>query len=86
MHRPSCRKGSGAGDSGSVIGDAPERVGYSQSDRLRRRGKVFGSVAGASEVGSLLSSGFDYKSQDEAADMDDMKSQYAGTQSGVTAF
>ena len=37
-------------------------------------------------MGSLLSSGFDYKSQDEAVDMDDMKSQYAATQSGVTAF
>ncbi|TFY60948.1 hypothetical protein EVG20_g7233 [Dentipellis fragilis] len=33
-----------------------------------------------------LSSGFDYKSQDESADLDDMKSQYAATQSGVTAF
>ena len=84
-YAPSIVSQGGAGDSGSVIGDASERVGYSQSDRLRRRGS-FGSVAGASEVGSLLSSGFDYKSQDEAADMDDMKSQYAGTQSGVTAF
>ncbi len=86
-YAPSIVSQGGAGDSGSVIGDTSERVGvgYSQSDRLRRRGS-FGSVAGASEVGSLLSSGFDYKSQDEAADMDDMKSQYAGTQSGVTAF
>ncbi|KAI0277721.1 ATP dependent helicase [Russula aff. rugulosa BPL654] len=84
-YAPSIVSQGGAGDTGSVIGDASERVGYSQSDRLRRRGS-FGSVAGASEVGSLLSSGFDYKSQDEAADMDDMKSQYAGTQSGVTAF
>lgn len=83
-YAPSIVSQGGAGDSGSVIG-VSERVGYSQSDRLRRRGS-FGSVAGASEVGSLLSSGFDYKSQDEAADMDDMKSQYAATQSGVTAF
>jgi regulator of nonsense transcripts 1 len=35
-------------------------------------------------MGSM--SQYDYKSQDEAADMDDMKSQYAGTQSGVTVF
>ncbi|KAI0053930.1 P-loop containing nucleoside triphosphate hydrolase protein [Auriscalpium vulgare] len=67
-------------DSGSsIIGGPSDRVAYSHSDRLRRR-PSFGS-----EVGSL-SSGFDYKSQDEAADMDDMKSQYAATQSGVTAF
>jgi regulator of nonsense transcripts 1 len=59
-------------------------VGFSQSDRLRRR-TSFSSVAGASEIGSL-SSGFDYKSQDDAADMDDMKSQYAATQSGVTTY
>ena len=88
-YAPSIVSQGGAGDSGSVIGvgggGVSERVGYAQSDRLRRRGS-FGSVAGASEVGSLLSSGFDYKSQDEAADMDDMKSQYAATQSGVTAF
>lgn len=84
-YAPSIVSQGGAGDSGSVIGGVSDRVGYAQSDRLRRRGS-FGSVAGASEVGSLLSSGFDYKSQDEAADMDDMKSQYAATQSGVTAF
>jgi len=84
-YAPSIVSQGGVGDTGSVTGGALERVGYSQSDRLRRRGS-FGSVAGASEVGSLLSSGYDYKSQDEAADMDDMKSQYAATQSGVTAF
>jgi regulator of nonsense transcripts 1 len=56
-------------------------VGYAQADRLRRR-PSFGS---ASEVGSLSSS-FDYKSQDDGVDMDDMKSQYAATQSGVTTF
>lgn len=74
-------------DSGSVIGigGSGASVAYSQSDRLRRRSS-FGSssVAGQSDLGSL--SGYDYKSQDDAADLDDMKSQYAGTQSGVTVF
>lgn len=68
------------GDRGSTVSMA-----YSQSDRLRRR-TSFGSasVAGASDLGSL--SQYDYKSQDESADLDDVKSQYAGTQSGVTVF
>lgn len=70
---------------GSAVGPSERSMGmtYSQSDRLRRR-TSFSSVAGASDMGSL--SQYDYKSQDEAADMDDMKSQYAGTQSGVTVF
>ena len=70
---------------GSAVGPSERNMGmaYSQSDRLRRR-TSFSSVAGASDAGSL--SQYDYKSQDEAADMDDMKSQYAGTQSGVTVF
>jgi len=78
--------GSSVTDNGSVIGSGDRvNMAYSQSDRLRRR-TSFGSasVAGASDLGSL--SQYDYKSQDEAADMDDMKSQYAGTQSGVTVF
>jgi len=75
-------------DTSSVIGSAvgtSERasMAYSQSDRLRRR-TSFSSVAGASDMGSM--SQYDYKSQDEGADMDDMKSQYAGTQSGVTVY
>ena len=75
-------------ETGSVVGGiAPSERGssiaYSQSDRLRRR-TSFSSMTGASDMGSL--SQFDYKSQDESADMDDMKSQYAGTQSGVTVF
>ncbi|TDL24982.1 hypothetical protein BD410DRAFT_785737 [Rickenella mellea] len=75
-------------DTGSVIGGAApsERassVAFSQSDRLRRRGSL-SSMAGASDMGSL--SQFDYKSQDDAADLDDMKSQYTGTQSGLTVF
>lgn len=75
-------------DTGSVIGGpAPSErassVAFSQSDRLRRR-TSFSSVAGASDMGSL--SQFDYKSQDDAADLDDMKSQYTGTQSGLTVF
>ncbi|THH20883.1 hypothetical protein EW146_g550 [Bondarzewia mesenterica] len=75
----------GPADSSSIIVGGPsDRVAYSQSDRLRRR-TSFSSVAGTSEIGSM-SSAYDYKSQDEAADLDDMKSQYAATQSGVTAF
>ncbi|KAH8117014.1 hypothetical protein DFH11DRAFT_1143982 [Phellopilus nigrolimitatus] len=75
-------------DTGSVVGGAApsERassIAYSQSDRLRRRGSL-SSVAGVSDMGSF--SQFDYKSQDDAADLDDMKSQYTGTQSGVTVF
>ncbi|KAH7889474.1 AAA domain-containing protein [Phlebopus sp. FC_14] len=58
-------------------------MAYSQSDRLRRRGS-FSSAAGASDMGSM--SGYDYKSQDGMTDADDMKSQYSGTQSGVTVF
>lgn len=57
-------------------------LAYSQSDRLRRRGS-FSSAAGT-DMGSM--SGYDYKSQDGTTDADDMKSQYAGTQSGVTVF
>jgi regulator of nonsense transcripts 1 len=75
-------------DNSSVIG-ASERasssMAYSQSDRLRRRASFSNSsVAGTSDLGSI--SQYDYKSQDDAADMDDMKSQYAGTQAGVTVF
>jgi len=79
---------SSVAETGSVVGGiAPSErassIAYSQSDRLRRR-TSFSSMTGASDMGSL--SQFDYKSQDESADMDDMKSQYAGTQSGVTVF
>lgn len=82
----------GGGGGGSVLGvgvgggsSAGVNIAYSQSDRLRRR-TSFGSasVAGQSDLGSL--SAYDYKSQDDAADLDDMKSQYAGTQNGVTVF
>ncbi|KAF8912171.1 hypothetical protein CPB84DRAFT_759742 [Gymnopilus junonius] len=81
-----------AGPSGSVTdtssvvgGPSSVNIAYSQSDRLRRR-TSFGSasVAGQSDLGSL--SQYDYKSQDDTADLDDMKSQYAGTQNGVTVF
>lgn len=80
--------GGSIADNSSVVG-ASERaassMAYSQSDRLRRRTSFSNSsVASASDMGSL--SQYDYKSQDDAADMDDMKSQYAGTQSGVTVF
>jgi len=74
-------------DNSSVIGGSTNgvNIAYSQSDRLRRR-PSFGStsVAGQSDLGSL--SQYDYKSQDDAGDLDDMKSQYAGTQNGVTVF
>ncbi|KIK06143.1 hypothetical protein K443DRAFT_310205 [Laccaria amethystina LaAM-08-1] len=73
-------------DNSSVIGGGSSvNIAYSQSDRLRRR-TSFGSasVTGASDLGSL--SQYDYKSQDDVGDLDDMKSQYAGTQSGVTVF
>jgi hypothetical protein len=69
-----------------VIGanDRPaSSIAFSQSDRLRRR-TSFSPVAGASDMGNT--SQYHYKGQVEAADMDDMKSQYAGTQSGVTVF
>ncbi|KAJ2923996.1 hypothetical protein H1R20_g3978, partial [Candolleomyces eurysporus] len=71
-------------DNSSVVGSS-HNLTFSQSDRLRRRSS-FGSasVTGTSDVGSI--SQYDYKSQDDANDMDDMKSQYAGTQSGVTVF
>ncbi|TFK46627.1 hypothetical protein OE88DRAFT_876983 [Heliocybe sulcata] len=73
-------------DSASVIGPSERggsSIAYSQSDRLRRRGS-FSSVAGASDMGST--SGYDYKSQDGTADLDDMKSQYSASQSGVTVY
>ncbi|KAI5900585.1 uncharacterized protein SCHCODRAFT_02039777 [Schizophyllum commune H4-8] len=74
-------------DGSSVVGSSigNPSMAYSQSDRLRRRGS-FGSssVTGTSDLGSL--SQYDYKSQDDGADLDDVKSQYTGTQSGVTVF
>ncbi|KAG6880235.1 hypothetical protein C0992_003001 [Termitomyces sp. T32_za158] len=72
-------------DNNSVVGGSSINMTYSQSDRLRRRSS-FGSssVTGASDLGSI--SQYDYKSQDDATDLDDVKSQYAGTQSGMTVF
>lgn len=81
--------GPGGNDNASVIGstlgtsDRPSSMAYSQSDRLQRRSS-FSSMAGTSDLGSL--SQYDYKSQDDGTDMDDMKSQYTGTQSGITVF
>jgi len=78
---------SGGMDGASVVGNGSTehagQVAYSQSDRLRRRLSL-SSIAGASELGSL--STYDYKSQDDAADQDDVKSQFNGTQAGVTVF
>lgn len=47
---------------------------------------IIGGGVGNSSYGG--GSGYDYKSQDDAneLEMDDVKSQYAGTQSGVTVF
>lgn len=75
---------SGSIDTTSVAGSAVPAalVAYSQSDRLRRR-PSFTSVAGVSDMGSLSS--YEYKTNDDA-DLDDIKSQYTGTQAGVTVF
>lgn len=59
-------------------------IAYSQSDRLRRRLSQ-SSLAGVSDLGSNLSA-LDYKSQDEAIDLDDLRSQYSQSQSGFTEF
>ena len=71
---------------GSSVGTSDHRstsMVYSQSDRLRRR-TSFSSIAGTSDMGSL--SQYDYKGQDDISDLDDVKSQYTGTQAGVTVF
>jgi len=71
---------------GSSVGTSDRRstsMAYSQSDRLRRR-TSFSSIAGTSDMGSL--SQYDYKGQDDISDLDDVKSQYTGTQAGVTVF
>ncbi|KAG2052850.1 hypothetical protein BDR06DRAFT_1009213 [Suillus hirtellus] len=64
----------------SISGSA---MAVSQSDCLQRRGS-FSSAASASDMASM--SEYDYKSQDGTTDVDDVKSQYAGTQSDVTVF
>ena len=70
---------------GNMGGQTGQNMAYSQSDRLRRRGSFGSASAAGTDMGSA--SGYDYKSQDsEVGDLDDMKSQYAGTQSGVTVF
>lgn len=78
----------GGTDTASVL-HGGSSIAYSQSDRIQRRFSYSSSVAGASEAASLISgsSQYDYKSQvDESANMDDMKSQYASTTSGITTF
>ncbi|KDQ07256.1 hypothetical protein BOTBODRAFT_613657 [Botryobasidium botryosum FD-172 SS1] len=79
---------SGINDAASVVGSvAPSErasnIAFSQSDRLRRRLSL-SSMGGTSDLGSF--STFDYKSQDDAADLDDMRSQYSHSQSGFTEF
>src|SRR5258708_38513321 len=56
-------------------------IAYSQSDRLRRR-LSFSSLAGVSDLGSV--SAVDYKSQDDSADLDALRSQYSHSQAGLT--
>lgn len=77
---------------GMGMGPGPEsmRVGYAQADRLRRGragsfggSEVGGGVGGASTAGT---SAWDYKSQDDAGELDDVRSQYASTTSGVTTY
>ncbi|KAG8877141.1 hypothetical protein FRB98_006858 [Tulasnella sp. 332] len=89
--------GNGAAtDSGSVIGSTlagPSQrqggqgnIAFSQSDRLRRRLSQ-SSMGGTSDLGSM--SAFDYKSQQDAPDLDDVRSQYSlsrASQSGMTEF
>ncbi|KAH7874834.1 ATP dependent helicase [Lentinula edodes] len=76
-------------DNSSVIGsttggDHANNLTFSQSDRLRRRTSFGSSSVAGTDMGSI--SQYDYKAQDESGDLDDMKSQYTGTQSGVTVF
>ena len=84
------QEGPAGTDSSSVVGSSvgtsdrrSTNMAFSQSDRLRRR-TSFSSIAGTSDMGSL--SQYDYKGQDDISDLDDVKSQYTGTQSGVTVF
>ncbi|KAF9261448.1 hypothetical protein L218DRAFT_498636 [Marasmius fiardii PR-910] len=62
-------------------------VGGRMGGRGRRPSFGSSSVTGASDVGSTSMGGsqYDYKSQGEDIDLDDVKSQYTGTQ-GVTVF
>jgi len=74
---------SASSDAVSVIGSqAPSErtssIAYSQSDRIHRRA----SFSSTSDMGSL--STYDYKSQEDSVDLDDMRSQYSA--SGVTEF
>ncbi|KAJ3866800.1 ATP dependent helicase [Lentinula novae-zelandiae] len=76
-------------DNSSVIGsttggDRANNLTFSQSDRLRRRPSFGSSSVAGTDMGSI--SQYDYKAQDESGELDDMKSQYTGTQSGVTVF
>ncbi|KAG9018942.1 hypothetical protein FRB90_008136 [Tulasnella sp. 427] len=68
---------------GSSVASSRDNISYNQSDRLRRRLSQ-GSLAASSELGSFVAS--DYKSHDDALDLDDVRSQYSQSQSGVTEF
>ena len=57
-------------------------MAFSQSDWLWRQTSF--SVTGTSNMGSLLQ--YNYKGQDDISDLDDMKSQYIGAQTGVVVF
>ncbi|KAJ3779568.1 hypothetical protein GGU10DRAFT_401742 [Lentinula aff. detonsa] len=76
-------------DTSSVIGsitggDLANNLTFLQSDRLRRRPSFGSSSVAGTDMSGI--SHYEYKTQDESVDMDDMKSQYTGTQSGVTVF
>ncbi|KAJ3792354.1 AAA domain-containing protein, partial [Lentinula aff. detonsa] len=76
-------------DTSSIIGsitggDLANNLTFSQSDRLRRRPSFGSSSVAGTDMSSI--SHYEYKTQDESVDMDDMNSQYTGTQSGVTVF
>ncbi len=77
--------GAADGSSAAPPSERASSVAYSHADRLQRRLSYSSSVAGTSDL--LSGSQYDYKSQvDDAIDMDDMKSQYAPTTSGITSF
>ena len=65
------------------------RVGYAQADRLRRRAGSFGGSEAGGGLGAASTAGtsaWDYKSQDDGGELDDVRSQYASTTSGVTTY
>ena len=71
-------------ETGSVVGSqTPSEhagsIAYSQADRIQRRA----SFSSTSDMGL---SAYEYKSNEDANDLDDMRSQYSAAQSGFTEF